>query len=152
MKKEMNQKPLGIKLISILAFILFIISIILAFGFIFSKSVPSAGIASFFEEQSDQQMFNTITTIVLNSLFILGFVLIPISLLFLAVGLGLLKGKEWARMMTVAISVLFLIVGILETMVFGFTGIFFENIITILLSGTIIWYLLFFKKIHDYFL
>ncbi len=152
MKKEMNQKPLGIKLISILAFILFIVSIILAFGFIFSKSVPSAGISSFFEEQSDQQMFNTVTTIVLNSLFILGFVLIPISLLFLAVGLGLLKGKEWARMMAVAISVLFLLVGIFETMVFGLTGIFFENIIIILLTGTIIWYLLFFKKIHDYFL
>jgi hypothetical protein len=36
-------------------------------------------------------------------------------------------------------------------MVFGFTGIFFENVITLLLSGTIIWYLLFFKKIHNYF-
>ena len=91
-------------------------------------------------------MFNRVTTIVLNSLFILGFVLIPISLLFLDIGVGLLKGKELARMTAVAISVLFLLVGIFETIVFSLAVIFFENIIIILLSGTIIGIFYFSKK------
>ncbi|MSS74049.1 hypothetical protein EXS72_00210 [Candidatus Pacearchaeota archaeon] len=148
MKKEMTEKPLPVKLISILFFALSIISIILAFGFIASKNIEVSQFDKFFE--GDQE-FSSFMSIAINFIFIGGIVLIPIAILFLILGLGVLHGKEWARMMTIAVSILFLLFGLFETSIFGLTGIFFENILMIALSLVVGGYFLFDKRLNKFF-
>ncbi|OGI15368.1 hypothetical protein A3K63_05655 [Candidatus Micrarchaeota archaeon RBG_16_49_10] len=82
---------------------------------------------------------------------LINFILIPSSVLFLIAGIGLLSGKEWARMLTIALSVVISIISFLGILVFGIKSIFFINFLVLALSLVVGGYLLFNKKVNKFF-
>ena len=143
----MKDEPLSIKLISILLFISFIISILSFFGIIGSKELINSIMNKVLVGEGNQWLI----TFFNGFLNLINFILIPSSVLFLIAGIGLLSGKEWARMLTIALSVVISIISFLGILVFGIKSIFFINFLVLALSLVVGGYLLFNKKVNKFF-
>lgn len=148
-----NKRTVCITLISLLPYLGFLITLFIGFlfigfGFFGSSAISEINLQGMAGEligaifPSAQNLINGI----LNGLIIFGFIFLVISALFLILGINFSRGKEWARMVVLALLVLGLIPFIIALLVSQIPGI-----ILIVLDLTIISYLLFSKRVKAFF-
>lgn len=137
---EGKQVPAGIKLISILyyivAVILIIMGLILTFAVKLTNSLPGTFYANFLGIELSKGLL-TFVGILMIGLGIFGF--------FVAKNLS--KAKPWARTTAIIFSVL----GILWAIIFVIKGKVTGNILSLILNLLIGWYLLFSKSVKEAF-
>jgi len=96
--KEKKVVPRGIKIIG---------GIFILMGIIFAISFPLLLFAISFAGES-------------SFIFYLAFLLIPVSIFFIYLGVNLKKGKNWARNVTLKISFIYFVLNILLMFSYGF--------------------------------
>lgn len=154
-QKNFQEVPIGVKIISVLYYISAAIGLIGSIGLFIS-----------FARSTSNYNF------VIAAIFLLGF-----SILFFFVGRGLWRGKDWARIVTITISILEIIVVIIAIVVlsnlskqlihandisslgniqnivdiFDISKFIPKAIITIAINAFIAGYLLFNKKVKEAF-
>jgi hypothetical protein len=132
-----RRVPIGAKLISIYHFISFAVVLIFGLLFLFAfiylpKSMERAGF-----DFSEMELIVTVS---------IGFILLFLSIFYFFIGIGLWKGREWARYSVIALSVFWMAVGII--------GVMRESILyigTIIISLIFILYLGLSKKVKENF-
>jgi len=145
MEQETRKVPTGVKVIAVLdyisaaIFLLFVIfSLILGIWLlVYPESIAQNLPANLFGE-----LFSVIATFVLAA----GLVSLGLAILLFFVAKGLWKGKNWARIFTIIVSIIWLI--------FSFVQLFrgdFGQILNIIIYGLIGGYLLFSKKVKAAF-
>lgn len=144
MQKESKEKNLeGLKIISVLSFVLTGIAFILGIFFVkFGESIAKMSITE--KELIVQQ---GIPLPGVSNIILMGIVLLVLSVLLYYLGRDLSKLKNWARICGGVIAVLFFIISI--------TSLFnqiWSSIILLIISGTISWYLLINKKVRKQFI
>lgn len=138
-----RQRPTGVKVISIIAFVAaaltFIFGLILFIaGIVGADVLDLAGL-----EQAVKTGINSdalIATLILASVILAGLVFMIFGVVGYLVARGLWNGRRWARIITLIFMVLSFI-----------SSIFSFDIITLIVSGVIIYYLGFNKKAKAYF-
>ncbi len=130
---QQKQVPVGVKIISVLYFIAAILLIILGALFI-----VGAGLVSILAEQ-----ISILSLIGTGAFVIVGIIFIGLGILGFFVGIGLWKGRGWARILAIIFSVIGIIVSSIEM----YRGQTSENIFGLIISLVILVYLLFSKKV-----
>ncbi|HKR74142.1 MAG TPA: hypothetical protein VJR94_08525 [Candidatus Nitrosocosmicus sp.] len=128
-----TSRPIGVTILAILIIIGGIALLIGGFGFI-----ALGGIISEISSNSsvDIASFTSLP---------LGIGMVIIGIIYLAVSYGLLKGKGWARIITIIVTIIGLIIQIISAVIAGLVSSSISaiapNVIGIIISGVIIFYL-----------
>lgn len=144
----MRDKPLGVKIISVLSFIgsglLFMLALLFVFvAMAYPSLLESGELEQSFTTEEVQQMqaLGDIAPV----FYAVAVITVLFAMLYLAIGIGLWKGKNWARILTIALSMLWIILSIFG-LIFYYSLMDVENIISsvieLILAGLIIWYLI----------
>ncbi len=131
--------PVGVKIISVLYFILAFFVILVGLFFIISKSF----INEIYRESPELAELGT------GGFIILGVILVLLGALFIFLGLKLWKRKNWARIVTVVFSILMIIIYLIDIL-FASSNLI-VNIFWIIVYGIITGYLLFSKDARNSF-
>jgi len=147
MKKEISKEiskniPEGVRVISVISFVLVGILLLAGIGFVnfgesFSK-MADADKATLAQQGISLPGSSTLVSI--------GILFLIIGVLFYFVGRDLLCGKKWAMMVIVILSIIFLILA-LWSLIQGR----FSSIISVVIEGLIIWYLIIRKETKTFF-
>ncbi|RMD45913.1 hypothetical protein D6829_01010 [Candidatus Pacearchaeota archaeon] len=138
-----NRLPTKAKIFSIVFFFLAIFVSMLSFAFVSFKlsegafliSLGFVGPLSFYKDV----------------LLVAGFVLFPISLILFVLAVGIAGGKDWSRLMAIAIGIMSFVFFFYETFFIAPFGIFYENLAALVLSLIIARYFVFDKKFTKFF-
>ena len=140
-KKQKNKtsssrrtRPLGVSILSVLAYIGAVVTLIGGIAMIAGSTVVSTLIEKLVPEYASWSAAGTALLIFLGIVFIL------LAVLDYFIGRGLWDGKEWARILVL----IFLVLGIL-----GSLSPF--EIVSIIIDALLIWYLGFNKDVRNYF-
>jgi hypothetical protein len=136
-KRVTKEIPMAVKIISVLSYILAVIYLVAGIFFI-----AGAGTLSSLQEVPVIAMLGT------AGFAFLGLILIALAVLAFFVGRGLWKGKNWARIVAIIISILGVISAIASLI--GGSSII-SNLITLIVYALIGGYLLFSKKVKASF-
>jgi hypothetical protein len=164
------KRPIGITIISVLiilngSFLLFsgILTFFLASNF--ATHLDTLDLTSLMLAETNNTIFsNNDPNIVKNFsyfLYLIAVIITLFSLIHFIIAYGLLKGKSWARLTTLIISIISIIGNILLILIIlglffivesipSTPSILFGNILTIIINTLIIYYLLR-KEVKDYF-
>jgi len=104
------DRPLGVTIIAILAIIS---GILLLFGGI-SLVITGALINASSVDITPNNDFRSIGSIIGIALLIIGSILLIIGLVYLIVSYGLLKGKGWARTITIVITIISIVIQVIS--------------------------------------
>ena len=104
------DRPLGVTIIAILAIIS---GILLLFGGI-SLVITGALINASSVDITPNNDFRSIGSIIGIALLIIGSILLIIGLIYLIVSYGLLKGKGWARTITIVITIISIVIQVIS--------------------------------------
>ena len=135
-----KEVPVGVKIISILYYIGAVFMILIGLIFIFGASLVS----SLFENNPE------IAEAGAGVLVIIGIIVLLFGALFIFLGIKLWKGKNWARIVPIVISILGVLMELLS-LVSGNIQTIVWSIIWIVIDGTIAGYLLLSKDVKETF-
>ena len=107
------DRPLGVTIIAILAIIS---GILLLFGGI-SLVITGALINASSVDITPNNDFRSIGSIIGIALLIIGSILLIIGLIYLIVSYGLLKGKGWARTITIVITIISIAIQVISEII-----------------------------------
>jgi hypothetical protein len=107
------DRPLGVTIIAILAIIS---GILLLFGGI-SLVITGALINASSVDITPNNDFRSIGSIIGIALLIIGSILLIIGLVYLIVSYGLLKGKGWARTITIIITIISIVIQVISEII-----------------------------------
>ena len=107
------DRPLGVTIIAILAIIS---GILLLFGGI-SLVITGALINASYVDITPNNDFRSIGSIIGIALLIIGSILLIIGLIYLIVSYGLLKGKGWARTITIVITIISIAIQVISEII-----------------------------------
>ena len=139
MVKKINDIPEGVKILAVLYFFgTFVLAFIGMFMFNLADAARLNGGAFVIGEGAVLTTGVAIGT---------GFGLIIVAVLSYLIAKGLLRAKNWARMILIVLAVLGIISGILNMI----SGIYFGSTFALLINGIILWYLFFREDIKKYF-
>lgn len=160
------KRPIGITIIAILiiingSFLLFsgIATLILTINFSSFDLLDSVPFILESNNTSNNTNFqNTDSDILKNInyfLYFIGVIIILFSFIHFVIAYGLLKGKSWARLSTIIISIISIMANIIIILITlsifnNLESILGGTLITILINSIIIYYL-FRKEVKDYF-
>jgi len=151
--KSNKKTPLGVIAISILdflgtAFLLLAgISILILGSTITSNPEFLQKFLSDYPDMAKDLNMSSIQAFAGGASINIGIFLIIFSLIYLFLGIGLLKGKNWARM----VHLVFAALGILSGVFAIFSNTISMALIQIAISGLIFWYLMYEKTAISYF-
>ena len=148
-----GEAPIGIKIISVLYYIeagLLVLSgiILLIAGIVFVLNPPlTVGY--------DMMGFDTgVMGAFMDSLGIIFIVLSVVSVLFAVlyffIARGLKKGNNWTRILLIIFGILG-ILGVIPLLVMGDSIVIVNGVLSILVTGFIVWYLWFKKSVKEFF-
>jgi hypothetical protein len=144
-----TNRPIGVTILAILAILGGIALLIGGFFFIIFAGLLSG---SSIEVNSNSSI--DIASLSVLPL-ILGIIMIIIGIVYFAVSYGLLKGRGWARIITIIVTIISLIVQIVSAIIIGLASGSIEvalvsHVIGIIINGIIIFYL-YRPHVRDYF-
>ncbi|MGI0052045.1 MAG: hypothetical protein ACRD8K_09950 [Nitrososphaeraceae archaeon] len=164
------KRPIGVTIISILiilngSFLLFsgIVTFFLASNF--AANLDSFDLTSLISSEANNTIFsNNDPNLIKNFsyfIYLLAVIITLFSLIHFIIAYGLLKGKSWARLTTLIISMISVIGNILMILIVlglffivesisSTPSILFGNVLTIIINTLIIFYLLR-QEVKDYF-
>ena len=146
-RKVNKNIPIGVIILSVLGYILFtiilvlgVVSLVVALKYIISPGpIP-------LPPNFPPQFINLFTNYFVQLFIVIGFVFIIIGIIGISVSRGLWKGRNWARILILVLTVL----STISNLIALFTGKF-SSIISLAINGIIIWYLLASKEVQKYF-
>ena len=122
-----RSRPVGVTILAILAFLEGLVSF---FGGLAIMGLASIAILFPFK--------GPIMSLLGGGFFLIGGLLAIVGLIWFGIGMGLWNGKNWARIIAIILSILYLIGGLLSLSVPPLWG---EAVFSIILSLIIIYYL-----------
>jgi len=133
-KKVSGERHWGITVLGVLGYIGAVVTLLVGIAMLFGSAIISPIINKFAPQLAAYTTAGTVLFI------ILGIIFIGLSILDYFIARGLLSGKNWARILVLAFSVL---------SVLGSLSPF--NIANLVIGAVIIWYLGFYKPAVSYF-
>lgn len=145
-KESRKEPPTSIRTIAIINFIY---SALLILGALFFIVVGIIAIAAGPTILGDEilQDAGPLISIAGAFLIVFGLISLGIGILYFFVGKGLWKGKNWARITSIILS----IIGVIFTIMFLVIDVTFSNLVGLIISAGIIYYLGFDEKTKSYF-
>ncbi|PIN91329.1 hypothetical protein COU57_01045 [Candidatus Pacearchaeota archaeon CG10_big_fil_rev_8_21_14_0_10_32_14] len=135
-----GEVPVGVKIISVLYYIEAAFLILLGLVFVFGASAAS----TLLKDSPELAAAGA------GIFIVLGIILILFGALFIFLGIKLWKGKNWARIVTIVLYILGVLIELLS-LVSGGTMNIVWGVIWIIIDGTIAGYLLLNKEVKQAF-
>lgn len=132
-----KNTPTGVKVISVLMYI--IAALLLLLSLLFFVGSQAA-------ERALQEQYPTFATLGAAIFVLLGILLLVVGILYIFIGKGLWKGKNWAKIVAIILSALGLLQAILSIRTTVSSGI-----LMLAINGVIIYYLGFSKEAKKFF-
>jgi hypothetical protein len=150
-----RKRPIGVTIIAILTIIGGIMTLIGGIGFVVLGPLLSqysmSDTSSSFEDNLSSNLSSAEITNANNVLFVfsgylpmIGSVLIALAIVNFIVAWGLLKGKGWAWTISVIVTIISLVIGIIFVVLNGAAGdisSIIGQIVGMVINGVILWYL-----------
>ena len=149
----MKDRPLGVSILSILSYVGVGVNLILAFLFFIiggsSTTLLESGeleASLTAEEIAELQAFGNISGL----FYVVAVVLLLFAVLGFFVGRALWKGQNWGRVLLLIFSIMGILVSLFSLILSSLPNPLLNFILTLVLNGVIIWYLMR-KKVIMYF-
>ena len=150
-----RKRPTGVTVIAILGIISGIIGLVIGIGLVligpFLSQVSETDMSGILENErfSDVNSTDLMTTFnqfkeISGYFHILGIILIALAIASFVVSWGLLKGKGWAWISAIILSIIGIVIGVIIIVLDGTTGDISSvigQIMGIIINGIVLWYL-----------